>query len=793
MNKFKSVAIVIALSMLLPMFTSCSQGANGKTVVKADDPWYESTKFKLERDLQEFDRLLTTDVCISNDNIFSVYCPSSSYAVPCRTIIDTYDLEGKMVNRQEITIPDDFNVMTLHSASVDPEGKSIKAIIYMFNSKEYGDYFVDIDIASGQVTGINKLFDKEANKVRKSESGIYMISNVEEYTIVVLHYSLGSSMNFQVLLYKDSEFVTELDTSTVEIMQMLDGFSINRETNSLYLSAFLQMDIVSLEFDLSTGKLKGQTSVEDADENTVNMVDYTSTDDGVLCKLDSLGNIMTIDPDTMTPKTLIDTNWYTPYFYPSNTNGQMAYSKILRCSEDRAVIMDTVSTQYGSDYTIQNDYIRVLYKAEKNPHAGKKVIELALPLSKGVSNYLANSIYQFNKTDDEYIIRVWDRYKTGFSVRTGAYSKGDENEQQIYKMIQDLKGSDAPDLAISIQKNYAMYDNIFMDLTDFLDTEVAEKQFTNVFDACKIGGKQYFLPICLEIDGFVINEKLVKDGAVGITFEDYDKLVKEEMDGYSPYDYPESDYCNKRHFIFSCIDTKSAIEGETVDFGTEQFRAAVEYAKNNFEYDTWQDIPSEYLYDWNRYRGECYYAEMDDFLDYVYACHLHKEHYKIIGTPSVDASGPRFRALETISVSASTDVKDGAKKFLNYLFSGSAFASDECAFRQIVTNKDIVSKNLETLSTINNKGYEIYRNSVRSGAIIPAPNYDKVYGDKEATEDMRNIFIDNLSTISTYIYDDSEIIKFVEEEVAPYFKGDYTIDDTIKYLNDRAGKYVKEK
>ena len=172
---------------------------------------------------------------------------------------------------------------------------------------------------------------------------------------------------------------------------------------------------------------------------------------------------------------------------------------------------------------------------------------------------------------------------------------------------------------------------------------------------------------------------------------------------------------------------------------------------------------------------------------------MHKEHYKIIGTPSVDASGPRFRALETISVSASTDVKDGAKKFLNYLFSGSAFASEECAFRQIVTNKDVVSKNLETISTINNKGYEIYRNSVRSGAIIPAPNYDKVFGDKEATEDMRNLFIDNLSTISTYIYDDSEIKKFVEEEVAPYFKGDYTIDDTIKYLNDRAGKYVKEK
>jgi len=164
----------------------------------------------------------------------------------------------------------------------------------------------------------------------------------------------------------------------------------------------------------------------------------------------------------------------------------------------------------------------------------------------------------------------------------------------------------------------------------------------------------------------------------------------------------------------------------------------------------------------------------------------------IIGTPSVDASGPRFTALDTISVSASTGVKDGCKKFLNYLFAGKAFESGDCAFRQIVTNKEIMAKNLETLTRLNNEGFERERASIQSGANIPAPNYFKATGYKEATDDMRDSFYTSLSTISTYYYEDKEITKFIFEEIAPYFAEDRSIDDAIKFINDRATKYVKE-
>ena len=76
----------------------------------------------------------------------------------------------------------------------------------------------------------------------------------------------------------------------------------------------------------------------------------------------------------------------------------------------------------------------------------------------------------------------------------------------------------------------------------------------------------------------------MEDGASGITFDEYDKLVKEDLNGFSPYDYPYSEDYNKRSFLLSCIDTKSAIEGDKIDFGTDQFRQAAEYAKENFQF-----------------------------------------------------------------------------------------------------------------------------------------------------------------------------------------------------------------
>ena len=50
MRRLKAVSMAMVFVMLMPLFASCSTVRKKSTVVKADDPWYETTKFKLDFD-----------------------------------------------------------------------------------------------------------------------------------------------------------------------------------------------------------------------------------------------------------------------------------------------------------------------------------------------------------------------------------------------------------------------------------------------------------------------------------------------------------------------------------------------------------------------------------------------------------------------------------------------------------------------------------------------------------------------------------------------------------------------
>ena len=287
-------------------------------------------------------------------------------------------------------------------------------IAYINASGKHGPVFADLDPETGLVSNIKDVFDKEAEKVRRPGSAFARIETIGEYTLAVLDCGSGAETDYQFILFKNTEYVCELDTSSIKLIHSLEGFSVDETKNSLYMSGFIPRDNINMEFDLNNGKLKSQKSFNDIDTQSVNIAEYTMTDNGEMCKIDSLGNIVKIDYNTMTPKTVIDTNWYTPYFYDIQNEKYSVFSTVLNCTEDRAVILDGEVISYGCLEYIDHEYVRVLKKADKNPHAGKKIVELALPLNSGVTDYLAKAIFEFNKTDNEYLIRVWDKYKTGF-------------------------------------------------------------------------------------------------------------------------------------------------------------------------------------------------------------------------------------------------------------------------------------------------------------------------------------------------------------------------------------------
>ena len=794
MGKTRFFAIVMAIVMLAPMLMSCRAGKSKNNIVKADDPWYESTRFKIDKDVKQNEEEGVSAVFTSNDRCYSLYCVSKDRWGSSRTVLDIYDFDGNFLKRQQVKCQDGYYIMHFYAANAEPDGSNIRVIFYYNSLTADGRVvFANINPETGELSDIRDLFTDEAKRDINKNSSVYAVVSAGDYTVAVLmgDYHGGLMINWQLLVFKNAEYITQMDMTGTNI-RVIMSLTVNESSGSVFLTGYEEADLTTIEFDIGSGEVKNKGVFQESDENSINFADYVPTCNGELCKIDSYGNITKIDVSTMTEKTVVDTNWYTPFFLQDPTENRSKGVSVLSCTEDRVVMYEYESALYGIMDPVRSEYIRVLNKADKNPHAGKQIIELALPLNTGVSDYLARSIYEFNRTDDEYIIRVWDKYKTGYNMMRTVMGTIDEDDEKVYQMIQDLKGDDAPDLAIGIQKNYAMRDDVFMDLSDILEPEVYEKQFANIIEAGRIDGKLYFLPVTLQIEGLVTDTSYLKDGAVGITFDEYDKMIEDSMYGYSPYDYPDAVYFNKLSFILSCVDTKSAIEGDNIEFGTEQFRTAVQYAKDNFRYDDKSSSSLDFIHDTNRNRGGCYYAKIDYYLNFVYACYNSKDNYRLIGTPSVDKSGPRFKALETISVSATTDVEAGCRKFINYLFSGAAFDSSECDFWQIVTNKEIMERNIEDLTKINNELYEIFVENKRSGVYMQTYAAEKASGFKSATEEMRESFLNSLSTISTYYYEDHVITEFVVEELAPYYAGDRSLDDAIRYLNDRTAKYVRE-
>ena len=111
-------------------------------------------------------------------------------------------------------------------------------------------------------------------------------------------------------------------------------------------------------------------------------------------------------------------------------------------------------------------------------------------------------------------------------------------------------------------------------------------------------------------------------------------------------------------------------------------------------------------------------------------------------------------------------------------------------FHNIVTNREIMARNMSMITEKNNSAQDTFETLAQY--MTGLSNDARIYGYKKASEDMEKQFLASLSNLSRYYYDDPVITAFISEEIAPYYAGDRSVDDVIKYLNDRTGKYTTE-
>ena len=138
-------------------------------------------------------------------------------------------------------------------------------------------------------------------------------------------------------------------------------------------------------------------------------------------------------------------------------------------------------------------------------------------------------------------------------------------------------------------------------------------------------------------------------------------------------------------------------------------------------------------------------------------------------------------------MTAKTSQQEGCKKFINYLLSGKFVPDDSLTFSSICINKDVMKKEISLIADYYN---EIYTFEMEYGLFDKSQL--KTMGFKEATDTMQQKFFDMLSTLSVYYMEDIQIRDIINEELAAYYAGDKSMDDVIRFINDRVDKYINE-
>ena len=535
------------------------------------------------------------------------------------------------------------------------------------------------------------------------------------------------------------------------------------------------------EVDLKTGKLSAGT-----DANALLAYDQIITNSSGIF-VDTFNGCLKYDPDTGKFEEIFSWN------YTDVDRSILAMSKTTPVSDNELCVI--ACDQYDN---LKGPYLIHLTRAEKNPHAGKKIIVVG-------GKHLSESgilpvVNKFNSDPEKNVRVALLDYVEGSDDDNGAL------EQRIYL---DLISGSGPDVIVNMGDYEALRNGSVMeDLNQYIDGENGikrEEYFDNILRAFEKDGKLYHLPVEFYLTGLYVNSDLLPY-TDGWTYDEFiesarnlagqDKAVSKSM--------LQNDLLY--YFLSTSISRFVDYEKHTVDFENDDMRKILEATK---EFAV-ERIPSEEKYKVDNYtfgnEGE------DGFVTGSYATDLSRErfvngitgswetllynvtmigqlremrigHGVFLGFPSYEKKSMAVGSDLSMGISSLSKYKDLAWEFIKaYIemegddaagrgglpLKRSAFA-EECRYDMETANKthtEFVEENPYLIGMI--------------------PYYPEV-----KQED-----IDTLTSLAekadTQISDDEAVFNIIAEEAAGYFAGDRTIDDVLKNIQNRTKIIVQE-
>lgn len=789
-NKFfrKAVSVVMMFSLLLPIASCGHQPKKSTKMIAEDDPWFNTNIIEVDTGVEAGrNTVWPNSYYAGSDENYYVIFSSGKYEVP------NDELEGLSWAEQE----DKYGYRLVSVV----DRKTNKTINIIDVKKDFTDINIESHVdnvyySEGKIT-VNTNFkerdyDPLTGKLLETRdrrettedfsSSFYMIGEYDVELIMYQSQNMLEHADINVKTPDGKTYTTEIkeeykDVYVYAVLELSD-------TKVLLPATINDYENVYYELDLSTNELIKADPKEYAWMEEVAFSWCKPGSDGMVYYPTQHG-ISRINAETKTLEEVFSYDWC------GLNRGLVVFPgfDLIECSENHFVLCGIYdSSNIYSGKKADKIHLIELDRADKNPNAGKTVLELFDPDDGWVDVNTGKAISVFNETNSKYFIEVTDRYNRGDYFD---YSSGDENNEDTWELAGingraefsnqlavDIMNNEGPDILMNVS-GYGQLNNsnYLADLTPYVKNDI-DKYYENIIEGSKTDGAIYQLPISFALEGVLTKTENVGSSGKGFTFEEYEKFVDEVANGSDPIFLGQATYFSK---LFGSMNDKFIVNGK-VDLSGPEFAQMADFVKDNVreEGTSWNAQYTERT-PGAEYTENCY--GIGGYFTSAMSIAPWGNGVSLAGIPSIDGRGPRFKPVCSVAISAQADNVDACGEFVKILLSEEVqvdIAMNDC----FVINREAFRKAGDAAIDYYNNG-----GSAFSGGYGGSSGGLRRQFSIEDVDFVEGIIL----SCSRSCSDDASISIILIEEMPPYFLGQKDLDAVIKIAQDRIQKVLDER
>ncbi len=461
--------------------------------------------------------------------------------------------------------------------------------------------------------------------------------------------------------------------------------------------------------------------------------------------------------------------------------------------ESVSMLEDGSIAAYINDWGTGESSLAILKKTEASQVVQKEVLTIA---TMNQSQFLQAAVVNFNKNSTTHRIEVID-YSA--SVDWSSADATEAYEDAMTRFNSDIITGNGADMFCTDEIDMEMFavKGVIEDLTPYLNTSAVVKKedlFDSVLDAYTVNDI-----LCCIPTSFSVNTLVGRTAEVG----EKSGWTLEEMMGYAN-EYPEAQIlpdANKQAILMYCVlfDFDSWVDWESGEcyFNTPAFKQVLAFA-NSYDADeesagSGNDLPIQI----RNHEVLLYTMDLSEAFSWQITETIFGEPITAIGFPSASTNGVLAYGNNCISINAASKNKDAAWSFIESLLTKEALSDDMFQWG-LPISRTIYEEQMKEAMTPNyllDETGEIVLDE--EGCPIEVSNYSYSWGDFEmdiyaVSEDEAAKMMDTINRIDgAYSYNE-QLMAIIEEESAPYFAGQKTVDEVADIIQNRIRLYVNE-